>query len=129
VVCAGLSWIMPRELGIAGYQGFTYGDGARARQLRYIAGGHGAALDSADKRASVADFITGQQDADPPLLTQPNQWFEVANKAAPVLLLLGFMLLAVILVGLVQLATTAGPLGIAGALFGLAVLVMFFLRF
>ncbi|MFL5800164.1 MAG: hypothetical protein ACJ8CR_00175 [Roseiflexaceae bacterium] len=129
VVCAGLSWIMPRELGIAGYQGFTYDDGARARQLRYIAGGHGAALDGADKQASVADFITGRRDADPPLVTEPKQWFEVANKAAPVLLLLGLMLLAAILAGLVQLATTAGMLGIAGALFGLAALVMFFLRF
>ncbi len=45
------------------------------------------------------------------------------------LLLLGLMLLAAILAGLVQLATTAGLLGIAGALFGLAALVMFFLRF
>ena len=127
VVCAGLSPIMPRELGIAGYQGFTYGDGAQARQLRYIAGGHGAAMDGADKQASIADFITGQKDADPPLTT-PSQWFELANKFAPFLFIFAVALFIAILWVLISMALWGGLLGLAGSLLGLMMLMFLFLR-
>jgi pimeloyl-ACP methyl ester carboxylesterase len=127
VICAGLSPIMPRELGIAGFQGFTFGDATLAHQLRYIAGGHGAAMDGADKQASIADFITGGKGAEPPLTT-PTQWFELANKLAPFLFIFAVVLFVAILWGLMSMALWGGLLGIAGALFGLVVLMFLFLR-
>ncbi len=128
VICAGLSPIMPRELGIAGYQGFTFGDATQARQLRYIAGGHGAAMDGADKQASIADFITGRKDTDPPLITDPTVWFELANKLAPFLFILAVVLFVALLWALLSMALWGGLLGITGALLGLMVLTFVFLR-
>jgi alpha-beta hydrolase superfamily lysophospholipase len=65
--------------GFVGFDGLTDGFGV---QLRWIAGGHGAPLQTPDRRTSVANFVRGVNAADPDLVQEPSGLLRAGSKWA-----------------------------------------------
>lgn len=113
-----LNGLNMRDVGVAGFTGFdTMPPGGQ--QLRYILGGHAAAL-TMERLPAVANYIrTGAVPDGQPLLRNPSPWFETASNAAKYLpLLLGLaagaaLVYAVLAATLIPLIVLAGMLAVA----------------
>ncbi|WP_406229582.1 esterase/lipase family protein [Nocardia sp. NBC_01009] len=116
-LCSALRGLGMRDVGVGGFTGFDAVPPG-ARQVRYIKGGHGAALVAA-RLSGVAGFVrTGQIPGEIELVT-PTQSFGLMSRFAPTLTwvlaaaLLGLGWLAVSMVGLLAGAAIVAGLLIA----------------
>ncbi|QIS02287.1 hypothetical protein F5X71_08090 [Nocardia brasiliensis] len=104
-----------RDVGVGGFTGFDAVPPG-TRQIRHIAGGHGAAL-ATDRLSTVVDFVRTGEAIGEPNVVKPGRAFELMSRVAPrlawvaVAALAGLSWLALSALGLVL-----GAVVVAGAL-------------
>ncbi|MCE5288267.1 MAG: alpha/beta fold hydrolase [Nocardiaceae bacterium] len=91
-LCSGLRGLGMRDIGVGGFTGFDSVPHS-ARQMRYLAGGHGAAV-SPDRLPAVAEYVQSGKVSDEKLAGEPSTAFALVSRSAAYLLWLGLAALA-----------------------------------
>jgi hypothetical protein len=101
-LCSMLNGIGMHDIGVGGFTGFDTLP-IDATQLRYISGGHSAALDF-ERLPSIVDYLRSGNFADDVYTASPSPWFAAISRTAPYL----GRLMAAVLVAITVYSVYAG---------------------